>query len=130
PLRGSTGTQTQLFDLVFSRLLKINDQLKLVPDAAESYEVTPDATQFTYHLRKGMTWHDGQPFTARDVIFTYKLAMTKAAAAAQYGKLRQIKGAAAFNAGTATEVPGLEMPDDYTVRITLEKPNVAFMIGT
>ena len=130
PLKGATGTQTQVFDLIFSRLLKVSTDLTLVPDAAETYEVSPDATIFTFKIRQGMTWHDGEPFTANDIIFTYKLAMTKAAAARQYGKLSQIKGAAAFNEGTATEVEGLELVDDSTVRITLEKPNVAWLIGT
>ena len=130
PLNAATGTQTQLFDLIYSRLLKVDADLNLVPDAAESYEVSPDATVFTFKMRPGMTWHDGQPFTARDVIFTYKLAMTKAAASRQYGKLSQIKGAAAFYDGQAPEVAGLELVDDATIRITLEQPNVAFLIGT
>lgn len=130
PLKAATGTQTQVFDLIFSRLLKVSTDLTLVPDAAESYEVSPDATTFTFKIRSGMTWQDGEPFTASDIIFTYKLAMTKAAAARQYGKLSQIKGAAAFNEGTATEVEGLELVDDSTIRITLEKPNVAWLIGT
>ena len=42
--------------------------------------MAPDATVFTFKIRSCMTWHDGEPFTAKDVIFTYKLAMTKAAA--------------------------------------------------
>jgi peptide/nickel transport system substrate-binding protein len=130
PFNGSTGTQTQLFDLIYSRLLKVSADLSFVPDAAESYEVSPDATQFTFHIRQGMTWHDGEPFTAKDIIFSYKLATTKAVAAKQYGKLSQIKGAAAFNEGTADDVAGLELLDDNTVRMTLEKPNVAFLIGT
>ena len=130
PLNAATGTQTQLFDLIYSRLLKVDADLNLVPDAAESYEVSPDATVFTFKMRPGMTWHDGQPFTARDVIFTYKLAMTKAAASRQYGKLSQIKGAAAFYDGQAPEVAGLELVNDATIRITLEQPNVAFLIGT
>jgi ABC-type transport system substrate-binding protein len=130
PLKAATGGQTQVFDLIYSRLLKVSDDLSLVPDAAESYEVSPDAAQFTFKLRQGMTWHDGEPFTAKDVIFTYKLAMTKAAAARQWGKLSQIAGAQEFYDGTADDVSGLEMPDDYTVRWTLAKPNVAYMIGT
>ncbi|MEA2584075.1 MAG: peptide/nickel transport system substrate-binding protein [Thermomicrobiales bacterium] len=130
PFKASTGGQTQVFDLIFSRLLKVDADTNLVPDLAESFEISPDATVFTFKLRQGMTWHDGTPLTAKDVVFTYKLAMTKAAAARQYGKLSQIKGAAAFYEGTATDVEGLEMPDELTVRWTLEKPNVAFMIGT
>jgi peptide/nickel transport system substrate-binding protein len=130
PFKAATGTQTQVLDLVFSRLLKQDSDCNLVPDAAESFEVSPDATVFTFKIRPGMTWHDGQPFTAKDVIFTYKLAMTQAAASRQYGKLSQIKGAVEYNEGTATDVEGLELVDDSTVRMTLKAPNVAFLLGT
>ena len=130
PFHASTGTQTQIFDLIYSRLLKVRDDLTFVPDAAESYEVSDDATTFTFAIRQGMTWHDGTPFTANDIIFTYKLALTKATGALAAGKLQQIKGAAAFYNGESTEIPGLELVDDSTVRITLEKPNVAFLTGT
>ncbi|MGH2547844.1 MAG: ABC transporter substrate-binding protein, partial [Thermomicrobiales bacterium] len=130
PLHTSTGTQTQIFDLIYSRLLKVKDDLSFQPDAAESYEVSADATTFTFKIRAGMTWHDGTPFTANDIIFTYKLALTKATGAGAAGKLKQIKGATAFFDGTATEIEGLELVDDSTIRITLEKPNVAWLTGT
>ena len=130
PLKGSTGTQIQVFDLTFSRLLKANDQLELVPDLAESFEISEDASQFTFVLREGLAWTDGEPLTIDDVIFTYKLGMTQAAAARQWVKLQQIEGAQAFYDGTATEVPGLERVDDRTLRITLAQPNIAFLYAT
>jgi peptide/nickel transport system substrate-binding protein len=130
PTRTSGGAETQLFDLIFSRLIRFDADYNLIPDLAESWEISDDATQFTFHLRQDVTWSDGEPFTAADVMFTYKLAMTSEAAASQYNKLSQIAGAAAFHDGEAEEVSGLEMPDDYTFRITLEQPNVAFLIGS
>jgi peptide/nickel transport system substrate-binding protein len=130
PFQTSTGTQTQVFDLIFSRLLKVDADLNLVPDAAESFEISEDATTFTFNIREGITWHDGEPFTIDDVLFTYRLALTKETGAAQAGKLRQIKGATAFYNGEATEIEGLERVDDTTLRITLDKPNIAFLIGT
>jgi peptide/nickel transport system substrate-binding protein len=130
PFRISTGGQTQVMDLIFSRLAKLDSDVTLIPDAAESFEISPDGTQFTFTMRQGMTWHDGEPFTANDVIFTYKLAMTKATGAGQYNKLRQIKGAEAFYEGQSQEVEGLELVDENTIRITLELPNVAFLTGT
>ncbi len=42
-------------------------------DLAESWDVSADAKQFTFHLRKGMLWHDGQPFTSEDVKFSIEL---------------------------------------------------------
>jgi peptide/nickel transport system substrate-binding protein len=130
PLHTSTGTQTQIFDLIYSRLLKVRDDLSFEPDAAESFEVSDDASVFTFKIREGMTWHDGEPFTANDIIFTYKLALTAEAGAGAAGKLRQIVGANAFYDGEATEIEGLELVDESTVRITLEQPNVAFLTGT
>lgn len=46
------------------------DFTKALPNVAESWDVSPDGTTFTFHLRKGMKWSDGQPFTADDVVFS------------------------------------------------------------
>ncbi|HUG61395.1 MAG TPA: ABC transporter substrate-binding protein [Methylomirabilota bacterium] len=129
PYRASGGAETQVFDLIFSRLLRFDADYVLIPDLAERYEVNADASEFTFYLRQNVTWHDGTPFTARDVIFTYQTAMIEAVGASQYNRLSQIQGAAAFRAGESDEVPGLQMPDDYTVKIVLEQPNIAFLIG-
>ena len=130
PFHASTGTQTQIFDLIYSRLLKVQDDLSFQPDLAESFEVTPDATSYTFKIRQGLTWTDGEPFTIDDIIFTYKLALTAETAAAQSGKLKQIKGAADYYDKTADDIEGLERVDDSTLRITLNLPNVAFLTGT
>lgn len=130
PLQVSTGTQTQICDLIFSRLLKVDTDLNLVPDLAESYEISDDATQFTFTLRDDAVWHDGEPLTIDDVIFTYRLGMQAAAAAKQWGKLSQIVGAKELNEGTSDEVAGLERVDDQTIRFTLAAPNVAWLFGT
>ncbi|MGH2560463.1 MAG: ABC transporter substrate-binding protein [Thermomicrobiales bacterium] len=130
PFRASGGVETQVFDLIFSRLVRFDAGYNLIPDLAERFEISDDATRFTFYLRQDVTWSDGTPFTARDVMFTYRLAMRQESGARQYGKLSQVAGAAPFYEGETDELPGLEMPDDYTFRITLEQPNVAFLIGS
>lgn len=129
PFRASGGAETQVFDLIFSRLIRFDADYNLIPDLAERFEINDDASEFTFYLRQNVTWHNGEPFTARDVIFTYRLAMEEGVGASQYNKLSQIQGAAAYRAGEADDVTGLEMIDDYTVKITLEQPNIAFLIG-
>ena len=58
---------------VYSSLLHKDpdDPTKIAPDLAERYTVTPDGKTYTFYLRKGVKWHDGQPFTATDVKATF-----------------------------------------------------------
>lgn len=81
----------------------------LKPELAERWEVSEDQLVFTFHLRKGVRWHDGKPFTARDVIATYDKVLdptTKAAHVRSY--LERLKEYKAL--------------DDYTVRFTWSEP--------
>ncbi|HYH12658.1 MAG TPA: ABC transporter substrate-binding protein [Thermomicrobiales bacterium] len=129
PYRASGGAETQVFDLIFSRLIRFDADYNLIPDLAERFEINDDASEFTFYLRQNVTWHDGEPFDADDVIFTYRLAMEEGVGASQYNKLSQIQGAEAYRAGEAEDVAGLQRVDDYTVKIVLEQPNIAFLIG-
>lgn len=126
PLK-TAGGEVQIFDLIFNRLIAPDEKWVMQPDLAEKYDVSADGTVYTFNLRKNVTWSDGKPFTARDVMFTYKLNLTKSAGSRQAPRLLQIKGAKDFYEGTAKDVSGLEMPDDYTVRMTLEQPNVSWV---
>lgn len=58
---------------VFGGLLKSDDELQMVPDLAESWDISPDGKIYTFHLKKGIKWQDGEDFTADDVKFTYEL---------------------------------------------------------
>ena len=55
-----------------------NSLSSIVPDLATDWSTSEDGTQLTFHLRKGVKWHDGQPFTARDVKCTWDLLTGKA----------------------------------------------------
>lgn len=63
------------YDLIkiYSGLVKSDDDLQMVPDLAESWEMSPDGKIYTFHLKKGIKWQDGTDFTADDVLFTYGL---------------------------------------------------------
>src|SRR5262249_39079839 len=103
PLK-TAGGEVQIFDLIFNRLIAPDEKWVMQPDLAEKFEVSTDATVYTFNLRKNVKWTDGQPFTARDVMFTYKLNLTKAAGSRQAPRLLQIKGANDFYEGNAKDV--------------------------
>lgn len=60
-------------DYIFQGLVYHDEQLQLVGQLAERWEVSPDNREWTFFLRQDVSWHDGQPFTAADVEFTYAL---------------------------------------------------------
>lgn len=66
----SNSADEDLVQLVYSGLLKYDGQGKIIPDLAESYEISDDKTLYTFHLKNNVVWHDGEPFGADDVLFT------------------------------------------------------------
>jgi len=72
-LAPSNDVDSDITQLVYNGLLKYDNSGKLVSDLAESYDISDDKTQYTFHLKHGVTWHDDQPFTAADVLYTVNL---------------------------------------------------------
>lgn len=64
--------------LVFSGLMRYDENNNLVPDLAAKYNVSDDKKIFTFELRKDVVWHDNEPFTAKDVVFTIETIQNNA----------------------------------------------------
>src|SRR4030066_1760247 len=80
PITSNEMISLRLTELIFNGLVGINEKQEIVPELAEKWEISPDGRLYTFHLRKGVTWHpkEGEapmPFTAEDVLFTYKIMM-------------------------------------------------------
>ncbi|MCX6763933.1 MAG: ABC transporter substrate-binding protein [Candidatus Moranbacteria bacterium] len=69
----SNNTDEDLSQIIYNGLFKYDDQGKIANDLAEGYEISKDKMLYTVHLKKNVTWHDGQPFTAADVFYTINL---------------------------------------------------------
>lgn len=72
-LAQSNDTDRDLTQIIYNGLLKYDGKGELVPDLAESYDISDDKTIYTFHLKKGVLWHDGESFSASDVMFTVNL---------------------------------------------------------
>jgi peptide/nickel transport system substrate-binding protein len=72
PILATDVPSTQVTDLIFSGLLKYDKDINLVGDLAEKWEIIDNQLGIRFHLRKDVRWHDGTPFTARDVEYTYR----------------------------------------------------------
>jgi len=113
--------------LMFASLTRLNDKLEVLPELAEKWEVSPDTLTYTYHLNPKAKWHDGQPVTAKDVVFTYRLVADKDIPATSYSRLTSIKGFSDYHDGKAEAIEGLKAVDDQTLQIVLAQPDAAFL---
>jgi peptide/nickel transport system substrate-binding protein len=115
----SQALTMQMFDpLIYLDL----ETYELVPGLAREWTVSDDGTVITLHLREGVNWHDGEPFTAEDVIFTFEQIVTNPEARAG--------DAASFTFTVAGEQRPVQFEalDDMTVQITLPAPSAAFLL--
>src|SRR5688500_3041700 len=111
---------------VFDGLTRFTPDARVEPGLAERWDVTPDGLTYTFHLRRGVTFHDGAPFAARHVVRTFQRALDPATKGGRAEPLAPIKGSAEFAAGRATSVAGLAAPNDSTIVITLSEPLASF----
>jgi peptide/nickel transport system substrate-binding protein len=117
---GSENIYTRL--LVQSRLITLNhERTEHVGDLAETFAFSDDGKTITFNLRPGLTWHDGEPFTATDVDFTFHMIGIPGLAASLMGSLFNdtIPGMKEWVDGSADRISGLHVIDDNTVTFDL-----------
>jgi len=118
--------------LLFDRLILADANLTpSEPMLAESYDLSDDGMTLTLDLRDDVKWHDGEPFTAADVEFTFELLATVPACHdIARSTILAIEGAQAFAEGTADSISGISV-DGNTMTIKFEKinPNVLLVLS-
>lgn len=99
---------------------------EVVPAAAESWEVSEDGLTWTFHLRKGLVWSDGEPLTADDYVFTFRRAASPENAYDFGWFYSWAGGIKNWDKVVAGELPSTELgvaaPDNYTFTVTTETP--------
>ena len=122
-------TTTHLFvSSLFSGLVRMAPDLSVGPDLAERWEVDAAGVVYTFTLRDGITFHDGQPITADDFKYSIERATDPelhSGTAPLY--LGDIVGVREKLNGETTEVSGFEVLDERTIRITIDSPKEYFL---
>jgi ABC-type transport system substrate-binding protein len=100
---------------------------KLIPDLAESYDISPDGLTYTFKLRDGVKFHNGRAMTAADVKWSIERAVNPATQSPGAGYFSNIVGYDDVASKKAATLSGITTPDDKTVVIKLSSPNAAFL---
>ena len=111
---------------VFDGLTRFTPDARVEPGLAERWDISPNGLTYTFHLRPGVKFHDGTPFSARNVVRTFQRALDPSTKGGRAEPLAPISGSAEFAAGRAKSISGLSAPDDSTIVITLSQPLASF----
>jgi oligopeptide transport system substrate-binding protein len=113
---------------IFSGLVALDHDLKPVPDIAQRWELDEDGTTYTFYLRRDARFHDGSKVTAGDFKYAWErasdLAISSDTAETYLGDIIGVKEVVS---GEATEISGVEVIDDYTLRVKIGAPKVYFL---
>lgn len=113
---------------IFSGLVRLDRDLKVQPDLAERWDISPDGKVYTFHLNTKATFHDGRPVTAEDVQYSLTRALNpETGSITAENFLGDIVGARDVSRGRATELAGLKVINDTTVEITIDAPKQYFL---
>jgi oligopeptide transport system substrate-binding protein len=115
--------------LVFSGLVSFDPNLNLTPDLAEAWDISADATVFTFHLRANAKFHNGRAVTAQDVIYSWERAASpQLQSDTVLTYLGDIVGVKEMVAGQAGHIAGLKASDDQTLQVTIDAPKPYFIL--
>lgn len=110
PITATDAYASTINSYIYESLIKRDEKsLELVPSMAESWEASEDRLTYVFHLKKNLKWQDGQPFTARDVLFSFE-------------RIRDPKVDSAHLRNYYQDIEDLQILDDHTIRYTYRIP--------
>ncbi len=114
----STDTSSnECINMMFNAVMRVDpSNASPIGDLATKFDISSDGITYTFNLRDGVNWQDGQAFSAQDVKFTYDLAMNPKTNSPRTSELTD-------------RVDTIEATDDKTVTVKLKKPNAAFLVS-
>ena len=115
-LRATDRPSRQVCRLIADSLIDFDQSFKFVPRLARSFEVAPDGLTLTFHLRPGVTWHDGKPCTAKDVSWTIET-------------MRRLDPQGDQFRATFGPLKEVTTPDDQTVVARYSEPFAGALVG-
>ncbi|AOV09223.1 peptide ABC transporter substrate-binding protein [Sporosarcina ureilytica] len=127
PIFYEEAYEANILDFTHEGLTTQNESLEFIPKLAKSWETNDDQTEITFQLEEGVKWHDGEEFTAHDVVFTYKAISDPdyvAAGGVRTNYVEPLLGYEEYANGETDEFVGVVADSDYQVTFKFEEPNI------
>ncbi len=124
PARATTAGEIMLIQQIYDGLTAFDQHLNIVPALAQYWEISPDGKTYSFELRPDARFHNGEPVTAEDCVFSFERLLTAGLNDANFQYFTRIVGAEDFRAGRAKSVAGLRAIDERTFQIRFTTPFV------
>jgi ABC-type transport system substrate-binding protein len=112
---------------LFNGLVKINEDLEIVPDIAYKWTISSDGLVYTFYLRKDVTFSNGRGVKAKDVVYSFTRMLDPGNHCPNIWVLDKIKGVSEFRKKNAGRISGLRVINDFTLQIILDRPFSPFL---
>lgn len=112
---------------IFDGLVQFDENLNVVPSLAKSWKASQDGLVWTFHLRKGVQFHNGREVVADDFVYSFTRIMDPKTGSKRKRLFAQVVGANDFAAGRAERISGFKALDDHTLQIELVQPYAPFI---
>lgn len=113
--------------LLFDGLIDYDGDAELIPSIADLPTVSADGQTFTFRLREGVRFHNGEEVTAATVKWSMERMLHQDTGSPGYPFYKSILGCEAFHRGETTSIRGIRVVDEYTVEFTLAEPDQTFL---
>lgn len=127
PIFYTEAYESNILSFTHEGLLSQDENLGFIANLAKEWEFNEDQTEVTFKLEEGVKWHDGEDFTADDVVFTYKTISSPGyveAGGVRVNYVERLLGYEEFSTGKSQEFQGVVAVDDHTVTFKFAQPNV------
>ena len=108
-------------------LISYSPNLRMQPDMAESWTISPDGRTYTFTLRPGLRWSDGAPITSQDFQYTALALSSSRTTSNWFQWVAEVQGAAVRKAGKSDALPGFKVVSDRVFQVTTETPSASFL---
>lgn len=116
---------------LYERLVEIQTNAdgssELIPGLAKTWEVSSDGLTYTFNLKEGVKFHNGEEFKADDIVYSFERLLNPSTNSLNQDCITAIKGALNVMEGKTEKLEGIEILDDYTIKITLEESFAPFL---